>query len=384
MTALSNLESSPGPQEIFERWADSEVARWLESRGRSGFSPETVPVYRSIWKLWLEWLAGRPAADFRKAPWRWMRARQAHIQAFIDGPAPAATRRQPKDQTKLASFTRQRYWAVLRDVYAYAVSEKVLQVNPALELEATPTVTRRSRVPQVLPAGVLALLRDPDRLKHLLPEAKGWWAHRDRAAVALLAHTGMTSGELIAMRGRDLRWGGRYLQPPAQAALEGIQETGTLQVDVGERSVPVSQELLPLLETWLDIRHELLLQQRLRTQALARELGTDPDERALRREADQPLLLSREAAAGVHTALDSSSLFVMVRRCLRAAYSAPEVQRLLDPGQYVATGPAIIRNSVIRAWAEDATIGAGQAAEWAGLKTLERLRPELMLSVLRF
>jgi len=380
---MGAVKQPPGPQEIFERWADAEVARWLESRGRSGFSPETVPVYRSIWKLWLDWLAGRPAPELGKTTWRWLWARQDHVQAFVDGPAPAATRRQPKDQSRMASFTRQRYWAVLRDVYAYAVAEEVLQENPALSLQPTPTVARRARVPQVLPTRVLELLRNPVRLKQLLPEGKGWWVHRDRAAVALLAHCGMTSGELIAVRGRDLRRGIRYLLPPAQTALEGMEEAAALQIDVGERSVPVPEALLPLLETWLAVRHELLLQQRSRAQTLARETGTDPDERALRREPDQPLLLSREAPSGVHTTLDSSSLFVVVRRCLRAAYTAREVKGLLDPEQYVATGPAIVRNTVIRVWAEDAAIGPGQAAEWAGLKTLERLQPAQVVRDLR-
>jgi integrase len=372
----SQSPALPGPQEIFERWADAEVARWLESRGRSGFSPDTVPVYRSIWTVWLQWLAGRSASEFRNAHWRWLRVRQVHVQAFVDGPAPAATRRQPKDRTRLASFTRQRYWAVLRDVYAHAVSEGLLQSNPALELEPTPSIARRARVPQVLPVRVLALLRDPDMLAKLLPEAKGWWVHRDRAAVALLAHCGMTSGELIAVRGRDLRRGAHYLQPPGQSALEGLADPATLQIDVGERSVPVPEELLPLLQTWLEVRHELLLQQRTRAQLLAREISIALDERALRREPEQPLLLSREAPAGSHTSLASCSLFVVVRRCLRAAYSAAEVEGLLDSKQYVAAGPAIIRNTVIRTWAEDPSIGPGQAAEWAGLKTVERLQPD--------
>ena len=53
------------------------------------------------------------------------------------------------------------------------------------------------------------------------------------------------------------------------------------------------------------------------------------------------------------------------------AHDSTKASARLTPGGYVATGPAIIRNSVIRTWAEE--VGAAQAAAWAGLKSLDRL-----------
>ena len=363
----------PGPQEIFERWTNIEVAKWMErDPQRPGFSPETVPVYQSIWNLWLHWLASRPAEEFRDAHWRWLWATPQHVQGFLSRPAPVNRGRQAKKEDALANFTRQRYWSVLRDVYSLAVIEGHLLQNPAEAVLNKPVVERRSRVPQILPAGVLQLLRDARVLRELLPEGSGWWVHRDRAAVALLAHCGMSAGELIAMKGKDIRRGaGGALTAAPQELLTGFADAAPVHVDVGERSVPVPDAALPLVYAWLDVRHDLLARQRERAQAAAGAVGAAADAQALLRAPQQPLFLSREAKAGVHTQLDPSSLFVLVRRCLKAAYELPRVSARLTPGGYVATGPAIIRNSVIRTWAEE--VGAAQAVAWAGLKSLDRL-----------
>lgn len=363
----------PGPQEIFDRWASSEVAKWDQGASpRSGFSRGTVPVYMSIWNLWLQWLGGRPSEEFRDAHWRWLWATPLHVHLFVNGPAPAATRRKPKKDHELASFTKQRYWAVLRDVYSLAVIEGHLLQNPADEVMNKPVVERRSRESQVLPAGVLQELRDQKALQALLPEGAGWWVHRDRAAVALLAYCGMSAAELIAMKGKDIRRGaGGALSVDPQEVLTGFADAAAVHVDVGERSVPVADEALPAVYAWLDVRQGLLARQRERLQALAREQGGAASDDSTRRAPQQPLFLSRETKDGAHTQLDPSSLFVLVRRCLKAAYARPRVKASLSEGEYVATGPAIIRNSVIKAWAQE--VGAAQAAAWAGVKSLDRV-----------
>ena len=107
----------------------------------------------------------------------------------------------------MANYTQQRYWRVLGAVYAEAVRSGLLVSSPVLDVPESdrPVIALSSRQSQVLPPGVLPLLRDPGVIEGCISfvrEAE-WWVVRDRAAVLVLSHLGITTRWLMALRGRD-------------------------------------------------------------------------------------------------------------------------------------------------------------------------------------
>lgn len=376
-------QAAPGPTEAFDYWAQHQVQLWEKGNPtgrRLGFSSDAIPVYRSIWEIWLRWLDGQPAEAFEGSPWRWPMATVAHVRAFVTGPAPVADdkgrrRRKPIAQGKMAPFTAQRYWRVVRDVYAHACLRNWVLQNPALELgKDQPSVSRTAREPRVLLPFVLRMLRDAQALVRLLPQEHDghWWILRDRAIVALLAHCGMSAAELIALREADLRHGTSALHGPAAPQLDGVPPGPAPVVDLPGRTLELPAQALAAVLPWLEQRADLLVQQRLRMRTLARQHGQEPSAAAVAASPQQPLFLSREAPEGMHTRLDPSSLYVIVKRCLKVAYEVPRVKGTKEEGAYVAAGPAVIRNAVIQAWADH--YGEDEAARMAGLESAASLR----------
>lgn len=348
-----------GPYVSFDAWTGQQQAD-------DDFNAQTVEVYRSIWGVWLAWLAERGL--------KWTEVGPLQVRGFLDGPAPAARGRGAIDEDKMANFTRQRYWRVLRGAYAQACRDGHVDRNPALEVAEhhRPHIERRSRQSQILPIGVLATLRDPAALEQLLPQQtpSQWWVLRDRAAMTLLAHAGLTTAELIALRGRDLRQGTAALTPdPSPAALPGTETTRPdVQVDVSgegadvQRNVPLRPAALPHIRTWLAAREKLL---RERHASIPGAL----------RLADSPLFVSRQRGAhGLLPAMEPSTVYVMVKRCLAAAYEADALAGITRDGARIAQGAAIIRNSVLRDWIDTPGVGADEAARRAGLKSASSLR----------
>jgi len=346
---------------VFLSWAAARKAKALGSeKKRDQFSDKTQLIYESLWRGWVDWLAVRER--------HWQQATAAEVRAFLNGPAPALEdrrRRKPIEPKKMANYTQQRYWSVLQGVYAHAVTNDLVEQSPCVDVIGKPRISERSLERQVMLPGVLELLRDPVELARLLPleDERQWWILRDRAAVALAAHCALTSGELIALRGRDLRDGTAPVAP-RQPQLPGVQSAPRqVAVDIPAnkdrpaRSIPIPPQALKAVEPWLARRCELLRQQRTAF-ALGRLKAQPPDP------VDAPVLLSREAPGGEPLpAVDPPTLWCSFRNCMTAAIKAAGHQ--LD-GAYVARGPGILRNTVIAQWA--ATLGAEQAAALAGLK----------------
>lgn len=354
-----------GPSEIFRLWSEQQLQLAVETGGKKGCSAKSAANCMCIWESWVQWLDGQEDPVLTTAAQRWAVARQAHVQAFLDGPAPKQSTRKAKKSSELANFSQQRYWRVLRDVYAHANSLFVRPDNPALDLPSTPSIERGSRKPQVMPPFVLQLLRDADQLRELVPQGRvAWLTARDRAAIALLAACGITASELGGLKGANL-WGLSDSER-RQAPLPG-QPRPPVKLDVG-RTLDVPSSAVPLLQDWLDFRQHVLEQQRQEAVRLARRSRAEPTQAALIREEQQPLFLSRETSAGAHTSLDPASLYKIVKRCLRRAYERPHIAGTLEPNAYTAAGPAIIRNTVIKNWI--LTLGGGTAAAMAGLTEL--------------
>lgn len=368
----------PGAAEVFEKWMQNKMRR-----DKGGCSPESVPIYRAIWDAWLTWLTTQDVAPGPGEAWR--RAQAAHVRKFIEGPAPAEgkRRREPKDEARMANYTRQRYYSALRDIYDFACDPKRrwCPANPANgdKLPEEHRINLRDRTSQVLPPGVLPMLRDPEQLAKLLPKKAetNWWIDRDRAVVALLAHFGLTKSELIDLQGHDLRRQmGRVYEPHEQLRLDEEPNSILLNVYAPDRTAKrlgapfkLTHEVLAMLRPWLLQRRRLLAAQRARM--IAGQRSADrmpaPDEQ-------QPLFLARIPAkeSGCLPAMEGSTVYQLVNRCLDRAYAMPAVSKHLDEEAIVAKGPGIVRNSVIRHWIE--TLGAEQAALLAGIKEQRHLR----------
>lgn len=363
---------------IFERWSAAQIElhraqpqRRGRSRSKLGLSSASVKIYRSIWHGWLNWLA------YEQLPWN--NVTPSDVERFLATRAPSEAGRPAIVRDTMANYTCQRYFRVLQGVYRDAAMLGLIDIDPVSVVEQEgrqPHVQEDDRRPQMLPPGALALLRRPDWLAKVLPmeHHREWWVLRDRACVALTAHCGLTTGELRTLQGRDLRLGSSVYGGDAQARLPGIEPAGQLFVDVRDgsaqvsRSVPVPVSAVPVLDPWLNARLMQLQLQRHRwslmeegDRAVAKIRGLAAAERA-------PLLLASErnaAKAAGNGELTAAMLYRVFRKCLQTAYT----ELLAGPGedQYVATGAAIVRNTVIGEWVETCPEAAG---DLAGLKSL--------------
>lgn len=91
--------------------------------------------------------------------------------------------------------------------------------------------------------------------------------------------------------------------------------------------------------------------------------------------ADCPLFMSRQrGAGGMLPAMEPSTVYMMVKRCLAAVYEADTLAAAARDDARIAQGAAIIRNSVLRDWIDTPGVGADEAARRAGLKSAASLR----------
>ena len=373
-------------RQIFELWSE----QMLLSRE---FDAETVRTYASIWNAWLSWLAQRSM--------NWMEVGAPAIQGFLDGPSPGLKHHRPAlSVDRMANYTRQRYWRVMRAVYAEAVRSGLLETNPVLGVPeaARPVIHWDSRQSQVLPPGLLDLLRDPVVIEGCIPKEREaqWWVVRDRAAMLVLARLGLATRELIALRGRDAL-------PSSQSSKSSVGSPcpASSDLDLGPvaLAVPKDGELLSrtldlndavacALQSWLVVRREVLgfrLSRRVGANAMSNDLLDEVCR-------SEPLFLSRQRSSaqiaadssdgtlasveelGLLPAMEASNVYSMVKRCLDAVYRMPALagQHPKLRGLNQATGAAIIRNTVLVDWVQN--LGEDAAALLGGLRSVSSLR----------
>lgn len=356
----------------FEAWADQQTR--LDE-----LSQASVAKYRPLWLAWTGWLLDRNV--------RWDAAGAGDIEAFLGGPAPGRGGRRPAlNPERMSSYTRQRYWRLLRGVYAVASHQGGVKESPALAVpdERRPSVGERDRQSQVLEPSVFARLRQPDTLRAILPltSERDWWHVRDRALLAVLVETGLSAGEIIALRGMDVIDPDTRLQyRPAQGKLLA-EARASLLIDVMDgattigRTLALEPGMAALLQDWLLQRQRLLLERAARARPLSER------EQFLREhDAQGPLFVARRARQGnaVLPSLDQVTVYYAVSHALKALrHDMAEI--LGTDGPHVASGPAVIRNSVIRHWLD--RLGVEQTVRLAGLKNAEslRLRPNKEVS----
>ena len=346
----------------FEAWVATEQAAYR-------FSDETVAIYRSIWHAWLLWL---PAGT------DWKSASTQHVLAFLQGPAPGqGRRRRPKSDDEMANATQYRYLRVLRGVYERARRDKVIADSPLLGLgQDAPRLKAETREAQVLPPRVLQLLRRADSLRKLVGQGRQapWSLLRDRAAIALLAHCGLTTGELIDLNGHDLLEHGKPMRGRSNLPLPEVEGPPVkLHVDAPRkgaeaRTLDVHGGIHGLLREWLACREQVVNEDaaRLRLRGVPAE--------AIPPLAKYPLFMSRQRRSEVEPLgrMEPATVYLCVRRCLDNALAHPGVRAIAGEVGEIGKGAAIIRNTVMAGWLHKH--GEAETVRRAGLSGTDSLR----------
>ena len=195
---MTNAETDGAVAELpdaFDSWAAGLV---LDGE----LSQRSADKYRPLWLAWRSWLSLRQ--------WDWRQVTGALIEEFLQGAAPGQGGRRPAlSKDRMSSYTRQRYWRLLRGVYATAVRDGLLPCSPVLEVaqQLRPRIALRDRQSQVLEPLLFARLREPQVLRSIIAikTEADWWHGRDRAMLALLVDVGITTAELIGLQGQALK-----------------------------------------------------------------------------------------------------------------------------------------------------------------------------------
>lgn len=353
------------PLAPFEAWASNALAS-------DTMSQTSIDKYRPLWLAWVQWLSGKKKT--------WSEATSKDIVTLLSGPAPgqAAQGRPAISTSVMSNYTRQRYWRLLDGIYTAAVSATMLDKNPVLDVpdQYRPHISPKDRRPQVLPPRVLEQLCQPQVIEAIFPMAhpNEWWHARDRAILAVLVSTALTSSELIAMCGAHVRFPSASLAQLRQTSLVEPQADGLWHIDVMaslenvERSLPVHLPLVPLLQTWAETRDRLLVERAAANVPLAQRNAF-----MAKYGHGGPFFMSRKQHPHQvgFSPMDPTSLYYTVSKAFKNLKHLERTANYAGDA-YVPKGPAVVRNSVIAWWVD--TLGPQQAAVNAGLAELRALR----------
>ncbi|MFC5519865.1 hypothetical protein [Polaromonas jejuensis] len=352
------MSERPNP---YDSWSERLIAGEL-------LSQVSAYKYRTLWNAWCDWLRLR-ALD-------WYAVDGPLIEEFLQGAAPGqgVGRRKAINAERMSSYTRQRYWRLLRGVYAAAAREGTVPYNPVLDIaeEARPSISNGDRRSQVLDPHVFAKLRDPRIMEALIPAktAADWWHPRDRAILAVLVDTGITASELLALRGihvvRAEQQFSMAHEVPASLAIKVMESS-----DGVERTLIISPTATPALVEWLHLRHLLLVEHAAHKGAMVQR-----NEFIKEIDSQGPLFVARRARAKASELppMGAPALYYCVSQALKKLRQKTTVgSGTLDINiPHLAKGPAIIRNTVIHHWLN--TLGPEETVIRAGLKKVESLR----------
>lgn len=351
---------------------DDPYKIWTDSMGEE-LNATSIKAYRTMWDAWCWWLG-----ENRQT---WHTASAATIQRFLEGPAPErAGRRKALSATHMSSYTRQRYWRILRGVYHSAVASGKLTSNPTLDVpeEQRPSISEVDRQSQVLEPAVFQRLRKAKTLVTIIKvkNENDWWHVRDRAMLAVLVDTGITTAELIALRGVDLRRADN--KPLSLEQVEHPDENSEpllIEVMLSDqlvgRQLEISPPMAQLVLTWVCARAALF----------AKRSGRPPGGDAGQHQPDwlEPLFVARRTSAPKPSAappalppMDPTSVYYAVSQALKRLRKSAGSTQPAAGGPHVAQGPAVIRNSVIRLWLD--TLEVSEVVARAGLRRMESLR----------
>ncbi len=363
------LGSMPSDTSPFTSWATAEKTR-PSVVGRPRLSDSSLAMYRSLWEGWEIWLA-------RQGELPWHQVTPADAARFLQGPRPPDRGGGvPRDETRMKRFTANRYFRVVRAVYAHAVVAGQIAENPWEQLDpALHQIHNADRGMQSLEPALWARARSPENMAAYFAQGGRWMDRRDHALVALLFEAGLALSELLVVSPQDFLATGpvplvvdaelrmpeggrkkRWMIKPRQADLFDVPGPYPLKVLVPadgkgavDRDIPIGRAAARVVVAWMEERY-------LR---LREAMGLLAGDHA-RRESAWPLFISNTVPDG-HEAMNDSAMHRVVAGYLSATREAPlgqipvKMPRLAAPGEApraprFGLGPSVVRNCVIQSW----------------------------------
>lgn len=314
--------------------AMAHFEHWLDHRDRPGtrhreqLTHAAAKPYRYIWKAWVTWLTSpRALANGETAPALaadWTQAKPAHVMQYLDNGVEAAASARRGKSAPISEITRRRYWRVLQMVYAHAVNQHIIDINPVMAADNV------SPPRQEVSEGLVLLGAQWQAVGLAVTRGTTRWDQRDRAILLVLMDAGLTTGELAGIRIH-------------QVATHQTKVTITIEGSRGaqKRTVVLGVEASVELRKWIEVR--------LRTPVLP---STDPG-----------LVFITNRGRPMSSRMLFEQVSNTVIRGLRdGGFSLP---------QHI--GPQVLRNSRIVMWLNSG-VPVEKVCIWAGLKDFRSLR----------
>lgn len=231
-----------GAMEHFEHWLDNRDRPGTRQRER--LTHAAAKPYRYIWKAWVQWLTSpRVLANGETAPplaADWTQAKAAHVLKYLDSGVEAAASARRRGTAQISEITRRRYWRVLQMIYAHAVNQHIIDINPVM---ATDDVTAP---PQEDSEGMVLLGAQWQVVRLAITRGTSPSDQRDRAILTVLMDAGLTTSELAGLK---LHQVGSHLTK-VTLKLTGARDKQTRTVTLG---LAASAEL----RKWIEVRWRL-------------------------------------------------------------------------------------------------------------------------------
>lgn len=314
--------------------AMTHFEHWLDNRDRPGtrlreqLTHAAAMPYRYIWKAWVTWLTSpRPFANSEIGPALaadWTKAKPAHVMQYLDAGVQAAASARRGKTAPISEITRRRYWRVLQMIYAHAVNQHIIAINPVMAADnVTPPRQEESE-------GLVLLGAQWQVVSLAITQGTSRWDQRDRAILHVLMDAGLTTGELAGIRVHQVA----THQTKVAITIEGSRGAQKRTVELG---VEASVEL----RKWIEVR--------LRTPVLP---STDPG----------LVFISNRGRPMSSRMLFEQVSNTVIRGLRDGGFSLP---------QHI--GPQVLRNSRIVMWLNDG-VPLEEVCRWAGLKDFRSLR----------
>jgi site-specific recombinase XerC len=333
-TRFSDLNESYMQSSPITIDANTHFEHWLDNRDRPGtrkreqLTHAAAKPYRYIWKAWVTWLTmPRVLANGNTVPALvadWTMATAAHVLQYLACGVEAAASARRGRTAPISEITRRRYWRVLQMIYAHAVNQNIIAINPVM---ATDDVTPPR---QEYSEGMVLLGAQWQAVKSAITIGESTSNQRDRAILTVLMDAGLTTGELASIR---LDQVGYHLTNVT------IRINGSRRAQ--QRDVVLGLAASAELRKWIELR------KRMTTSA-----GTDPG-----------LVFISNRGRPMSNRMLFQQVSNTVARGLRSGgFELP---------QHI--GLQVLRNSQIVTWLNDG-VPVGEVCRRAGLKDFRSLR----------
>lgn len=180
--------ASPSARAVFDAWAGDATSPAKKRK----LNRRSVLNYSSIWFNWVESLP-------EDTPWE--KASPVQVSSYLNRLTSSATarlKRQNISEKPASTVTRRRYWRVLRDIYARALTMKVCATNACTG--ATEIPSSEIMASMVLPRWALHTIEAGIIKEYKRRPVSTWQQSRNDALLLTILHTAAKTGELIQLR----------------------------------------------------------------------------------------------------------------------------------------------------------------------------------------